>query len=45
MAKEKKSFFERLTGAKSVEGGDFSGVPVYNETEEGLFFFGHRSLF
>lgn len=34
MAKEKKSFFERLTGAKSVEGSDFSGVPVYNEEEE-----------
>jgi HSP20 family protein len=34
MAKEKKSFFERLTGAKSVEGSEFSGVPVYNETEE-----------
>ncbi len=34
MAKEKKSFFERLTGAKSVEGNDFSGVPVFNEEEE-----------
>lgn len=34
MAKEKKSFFERLTGAKSVEGSDFNGVPVYNEEEE-----------
>lgn len=33
MTKEKKSFFERLTGAKNVE-ADFSGVPVYNEEEE-----------
>jgi HSP20 family protein len=34
MAKEKKSFFERLTGAQNVEANDFSGVPVYNEEEE-----------
>lgn len=34
MTKQKKSFFERLTGAKSVEGSDFNEVPVYNEEEE-----------
>jgi HSP20 family protein len=34
MAKEKKSFFERLTGAKSVEGTNYSDVPVYTEEEE-----------
>ncbi len=34
MTKQKKSFFERLTGAKSVEGNDFNEVPIYNEEEE-----------
>ncbi len=34
MTKEKKSFFERLTGAKNVEEGSYSGVPVYNEEVE-----------
>lgn len=34
MAKEKKSFFERLTGAKSVESENFNDVPVYTEEEE-----------
>ncbi len=34
MTKEKKSFFERLTGAKSVETGSFNEVPVYTEEEE-----------
>lgn len=34
MAKEKKSFFERLTGAKNVEGDNFNEVPVYTEEEE-----------
>jgi HSP20 family protein len=34
MTKQKKSFFERLTGANSVEGTDFNEVPVYNEEEE-----------
>lgn len=34
MTKQKKSFFERLTGAQSVEGNDFNEVPVYNEGEE-----------
>lgn len=34
MAKEKKSFFERLTGAKNVEGNSFNDVPVYTEEEE-----------
>lgn len=34
MMKEKKSFFERLTGAKNMEGNDFSGVPVFNDEEE-----------
>ncbi len=34
MTKQKKSFFERLTGAKNMEGNDYNGVPVYNEEEE-----------
>ena len=34
MLKEKKSFFERLTGAKNVEENTYNGVPVYNEEEE-----------
>lgn len=34
MTKQKKSFFERLTGANSVEGSDFNEVPVYTEEEE-----------
>lgn len=35
MTKQKKSFFERLTGAKNVDGNDFNdSVPVYNEEEE-----------
>lgn len=34
MTKQKKSFFERLTGAKNMEGDDFNEVPVYNEEEE-----------
>ncbi len=34
MTKQKKSFFERLTGAKNMEGSDFNEVPVYNEEEE-----------
>jgi len=35
MTKQKKSFFERLTGAQNVEGNDYNdSVPVYNEEEE-----------
>lgn len=34
MTKQKKSFFERLTGAQNVEGNSFNEVPVYNEEEE-----------
>ena len=34
MTKQKKSFFERLTGANNVEGGNFNDVPVYTEEEE-----------
>jgi len=34
MTKQKKSFFERLTGAKDMEGSDYNEVPVYNEGEE-----------
>lgn len=35
MAKEKKSFFERLTGAQQVEGAPYSeSLPVYNDDEE-----------
>lgn len=34
MTKQKKSFFERLTGAKSVEVDDFNEVPVYNDEQE-----------
>ncbi|MBP9727747.1 MAG: Hsp20/alpha crystallin family protein [Candidatus Moranbacteria bacterium] len=34
MTKQKKSFFERLTGAQNVEGNSFNEVPVYNEGEE-----------
>ncbi len=34
MTKQKKSFFERLTGAKSVEGDEFNEVPVYTEEQE-----------
>jgi len=34
MMKQKKSFFERLTGAQNVEDKSFNEVPVYNEEEE-----------
>ncbi len=34
MTKQKKSFFERLTGANNVEEGNFNDVPVYTEEEE-----------
>ncbi len=36
VTKQKKSFFERLTGAKNIEedGGFRENVPVYNEEEE-----------
>lgn len=35
MTKQKKSFFERLTGAKNIESPDFNeSVPVFTEEEE-----------
>ena len=34
MTKQKKSFFERLTGAESLEANYQDTVPVYNEDEE-----------
>ncbi|MEK7182104.1 MAG: Hsp20/alpha crystallin family protein [Patescibacteria group bacterium] len=36
MTKQKRSFFERLTGAQSIEGEGYreSSVPIYNEEEE-----------
>lgn len=35
MTKEKSSFFERLTGAKNVQNGNFGeSLPVYNEERE-----------
>lgn len=34
MTKQKKSFFERLTGAQNVEENNFNEVPIYNEEEE-----------
>jgi HSP20 family protein len=34
MTKQKSSFFERLTGAKNMEGGYDASVPVYNEERE-----------
>lgn len=34
MTKQKKSFFERLTGAQNVDQESFNEVPVYNEEEE-----------
>lgn len=35
MTKQKRSFFERLTGAQSLEGESFHDtVPIYNEEEE-----------
>lgn len=34
MTKQKKSFFERLTGAQNVDRDGFNEVPVYNEEEE-----------
>ncbi|MFZ2187574.1 MAG: Hsp20/alpha crystallin family protein [Candidatus Moraniibacteriota bacterium] len=35
MTKQKSSFFERLTGAKNMEGGSYNdSVPVYNEDRE-----------
>lgn len=35
MTKQKKSFFERLTGAKNIESPDFNeSVPVFTEKEE-----------
>jgi HSP20 family protein len=35
MTKQKSSFFERLTGAKNIDGGDYSEpVPVYSEEKE-----------
>jgi HSP20 family protein len=34
MTKQKKSFFERLTGAQNVEGNSFNEVPVSNEESE-----------
>lgn len=34
MTKQKKSFFERLTGAQNVDRESFNEVPVYNEEKE-----------
>ncbi len=35
MLKQKRSFFERLTGAKDIQGGDYrESVPIYSEEKE-----------
>ncbi len=36
MTKQKKSFFERLTGAETLETNYQDSVPVYNEEEENI---------
>jgi HSP20 family protein len=35
--KEKKSFFERLTGAKRIDDGEGSSLPIYEEEETSQF--------
>jgi HSP20 family protein len=43
MTKQKKSFFERLTGAETLEQNYQDSVPVYNEEEENIVSMQHET--